>query len=370
MKSFKLFFDVCDSSFSIAEPYMKEIGELEINLIESNKLILIKLVDNKDIQEGLAIHRGLRAIVNIQAESMNEATEMARVRVEGFLTMLTFITNATVGEVELYLGYETTEDVTSTEYIQIEYLKSDLFKRKRMVDHTIFQQLGEKLLRNNNKRISRAVRWYRKGLIEVDPLDRFMSYWIGLENLNNILMEKLGHNTEVRLCSSCGAPYKVPTAKGIRSLFEKYSPNGLKDFKICRDLRVDLQHGSGDLESVMNDVNECLEICRFALLKAIYISIDFSSFEIDNCQKPIYNIYQPRVEFRGHYHISPKDLTRAPILLINTQNFMVSYVDGKRTISFTDNIDSNIPVDMTIEMTIISEQGIETNVDVKAIPKA
>jgi len=371
MRSFKVFFDINDSGFSIAEPYTDKIGELKINYKDNSNWALISLIDSKDILEGVFIHRGLKAIIDVYAESMSEAIDMARIRIEGFLTMLTLVTNATVGEAQLMLGYETTYEAISTEYIQIEYLYSDLFKKKRAFDKIRLDKLGDKLLKNNNKRISRAVRWYRKGLIETDPLDRFMSYWVGLENLNKVLSTLLGENAETRNCTACGEPYEVPIAKGIRSLFEKFSTNGLNDFKLCRDLRVDLQHGSGDLETAINKVNECSELCRIALLKAIFLSLDLNLNEIDSYPKPIYNIHQPYVEFRGEYKISPKDLPTIPLILFDSQNIKVSHVDGKREITLVDSLNTNVTVDMTIEMTFVSEQGVEINlVDVKTVPNS
>jgi len=370
MRSFKLLFDIIGSSFSIAEPYTNDVGELTIDFKDNNRCTILKLIDWKNTQEGVAIHRGLKAIIDINADSMSEATEMARLRIEGFLSILTIITNATVGEAQLQLGYETTKDATSTEYIQIEYLYSDLFRRQRAFDNIRFNELGNKLFLNNNKRIIRAIRWYRKGLIEADPLDRFMSYWIGLENLNNPLMKLLGENIETRNCISCGEPYEVPTAKGIRSLFEKYSKNGLNDFKLCRDLRIDLQHGSGDLESAMSRINECSELCRLALLSAIYLTLDLDLKEPDSYPKPIYNIHQPHVEFRGEYKISPRDLPTIPMILINTEDIKVSNIDGKRQILLVDKIENNIVVDMTIEMTFVSEEGIDISMDVKPVPKS
>ncbi|NLN49102.1 MAG: hypothetical protein GX154_08515 [Clostridiales bacterium] len=370
MRSFRCLFDITESSFSIADPIKDEIGNLEINLKKVDGLNMITLIDRKDTEEGVPIHRGLKAIVDISADSMDKAINMARQRVDGILTMLTVVTNATVGEAQLQLGYETSNNATSTEYIQVEYLCSDHFKRKRVFDNDKFKNLVEKILKNSNKRISRAIRWYRKGLIETDPLDRFMSYWLGLENLDKTLGEMLGENIEKRNCVSCGEPYEVPSAKGVRSLFEKHSINGVKDFKRCRNLRVDLQHGAGDLETAMFQVSECSELCRIILLKGIYLALSLDVKEVQEGPEPIYNIHQPRIEFRGQYKIPPKDLPTIPLILIKNENIKATIVDGKRVFSFVDNIDSNINADMTIQMTFVTEKGVEANLEnVKTVPK-
>lgn len=370
MKTFRCLFNITESSFSIADPYKNDIGQLEINLNEANGLSILRIIDHKDAIDGVPIHRGLRVTVDIIAESLDKAVEMARARVDGFMAMLTVVTNATVGEVLLKLGFETTEGATSTEYIQIEYLYNDLFKRKRAFDNNKLNNFGEKLLKVNDNRIFRTVRWYRKGLIEADPLDRFMSFWLGLENLNKKLAKLLGENTETRNCASCGLQYEVHTAKGIRSLFNKYSKNGLSDFNLCRKLRVDIQHGAGNLETAMSRADECSELCRLALLKGIYLVLDLDLKELEDGLVPIYNIQQPRIEFRGYYKIAPKDLPAVPLILINSQEIKVSVVDGKRTISLINQLDSNISADMTTQMTIITEHGLGTNnIDIKTVPK-
>ena len=44
----------------------------------------------------------------------------------------------------------------------------------------------------------RALRWYRRGLLDEDPIDRFIDYWIALEAIGHHFAPKVNPNSKVR----------------------------------------------------------------------------------------------------------------------------------------------------------------------------
>ena len=371
MRRFRFFFDIPDCSFSIHKPYSKERGKFEVLIPSSdgfNSEIVIR--DQKEEStDGTIFHRGLKAKIDISGDNIESASEQVRDQLQAILSMATFQSNATVKDIYLELGYEITPDSETTEFLQVEYWKGDLLKKKRSLDIQILSVLIRKISQNQEKRISRAGRWYRKGLMEEDPFDRFSSFWVGLENLNKPLMTLLGEEPETRNCSSCSTPYEVPIAKGIRAIFKKYSNNGLEDFKLCRNLRVDLQHGTGDLSLALKQVGESAELCRKMLRIGIYLLLGLNKVEdFSEDQTPIYNIYYPRVEYRGHFKISPSELKQPPLLTI-TSRVEVGGTDDERTVSLTDAIDSNVPAEVAFKTTLITEVGVRVELeDVRSVP--
>lgn len=371
MRRFCFLFDIPDCSFSIHKPYSKERGEFEV-LIPSSGGFTSKIIirDQKELIDGAIFHRGLKAKIDISGDNIESASEQVKDQLQAILSMATFQSNATVKDIYLELGYEITPDSETTEFLQVEYWKGDLLKKKRSLDIQILSVLIKKISQNQEKRISRAGRWYRKGLMEEDPFDRFSSFWVGLENLNKPLMTLLGEEPETRNCSSCSTPYEVPIAKGIRAIFKKYSNNGLEDFKLCRNLRVDLQHGTGDLSLALKQVGESAELCRKMLRIGIYLLLGLTKVEdFSEDQAPIYNIYYPRVEYRGHFKISPSELKQPPLLTITSRDIEVGGTDDERTVSLTDAIDSNVPAAVTFKTTLITEVGVRVELeDVRSVP--
>lgn len=184
-------------------------------------------------------------------------------------------------------------------------------------------------------------------------------------------MTLLGEKTEIGNCSSCNAPYKVQTVNGVKAIFKKYSNNGLDDFKLCRDLRVYLQHGTRSLSLALNQVGERAELCRKMLRVGIYLLLGLTKVEdFSEDQEPIYNIYYPRVEYRGHFNISPSELKQPPLLTITSRDIEVGGTDEERTVSLIDAIDSNVPATVTFSTTLITEVGVRVEVeDVRSIPE-
>lgn len=370
MKSYKFIYLAVHSSITVAASFGNEMGEYEIVIPDGDNETIILFTDHKEVFGGTMHHMGLKIIVSINAKDINEGAKKAQVMANGFIGILSLIVNATISEPILHLGYETTETATNTEFVQILYADGELFKQKRQIDPSLFESFLPLIMSNNNSRIARAIRWYRKGLNEVDSLDRFIHYWLGLECLNKLLEKTLGGTPEIRNCKKCGNPYEVSTSIGIKSLFIKYRKNGDSDFKKCRDLRVDLLHGHGDLASFAEVIDEYTEICRRILLQGLFLLLKVDQTIIDMHPEPIYNLRMPYIEYRGFFEISPKDLPEVPYLIIDINSTEVKILEGKRVISVPNKIDTNIPESVKMKMNLVSEEGISMKIqDIKLTPK-
>jgi len=363
LRTFRIFFTVSGGGVSIAPPYTGTVGTLEYTLRqefgEGTHEVVVRLRDRIAAEAGVPVHQGFDAEVDAFGNDLGEARENAHSRLQFVLSLLVLQTNATVGSTELLHGQETTAGADSAEYLHVEQMRGDLYKRQVAFDHDELQRLISGVLGTDaSPRIGRATRWYRKGLTEEDSLDRFASYWLGLECLNKLLMDLLGEDAEMRNCKSCGFAYEVPTAKGIRSLFDKYSPSRERDFKRCRNLRVDLQHGSADLTEVIKHAEECAELCRAMLRTALYLLLGFPVSEAVPGPEPTYNLFSPYTEIRTKYDRPPDSLPETPWLTISIIGIKVTD-EGGRTTSPRVEVKSVIPPS-EYGMVIVAEKARKT----------
>jgi hypothetical protein len=360
MRTFRFTFHIEKSSFSVAKPYIPENGIIKyVFPIGDSGSIIVTLSDNKDIVEEVPIHRGLSAEVESFGDDLDSALKEAESRLQAILSLAVFQSNTTVGEVYLVFGCETTPQAETTEFIQMEYYAGDLIQRKRALDPNKLVKINEAFFANTNTNVAIAIRWYRKGLTEDDQFDQFLSYWAGLEYLNNSLVSLLGGKPEVRKCKKCGEQYNVPSSKGIGALFAKYSVNGEEDFKHCRDMSVALRHGSIRLNEALLSVYPLAELCRAMLSTGICLLLNLSPEDYLNNEQPVYNTHLPRIEHRGTYDISPDKVPNAPPLQISGEISSVTYTDEKRKISCRSNVQRTIPVPFSYTSRYIAEAGIE-----------
>ena len=159
-------------------------------------------------------------------------------------------------------------------------------------------------------------------------VDRLLMFWMGLENLDPLLRQKVGEEPEIRQCARCGLDYEVPVAKGVKALFRDYSPNGLSDFKVVRNLRVDVVHGRALLSEVLEGIQRAgaTEICRKALRTAILLMLDMAEWIAED-PAPILNLGKPRIECRILYAATPTSVVEFPRLQWTAQPYIL---DGKR----------------------------------------
>lgn len=272
MKTYKFLFAINHSSFSVAAPFTDAVGEYEIVIPEEGRETIISVTDLIDIFESTITHVGIQISVVISTLNIQEGAYKAQIRANYIAVILSFICNATISEPILQMGYETTAASDNTEFMQLLYMSGELLKQKRAMEHFDIEGFLKTVMKNNSLEISKAIKWYKKGLSEIDSVDKFMHYWVGLECLNKLLSEELETAPITGKCKNCGYIYKIPTGTGIKAIFDKYSKDGdgKSDYSKCRDLRVQLQHGYGDLQAAFEVADEYAELCRKMLLQGIY----------------------------------------------------------------------------------------------------
>ena len=302
--------------------------------------------------------------IDLFANNMEDGLVEANILANFIVRIISVFTHSTVSKPIIKVGYDITTDSKETEFVQYLQLYGEMFKQKRGLDFNLFEKMLQSLLDINDKNISRAIRWYNNGLNEADSIDRFMYYWLGLESINNLLAERLGAKSEIRKCEKCGNEYEIPTAKGIRSAFEEFSEAGIADFKKCRKIRVQLQHGHGDIEKIIEVAADYSEICRKVLLYGLFLLLKIDKHSLKMLGEPLYNLNMPLLEFKGVFGIEPQNLDKMPMLTINLDDLEIDNKNNKRAISFRKTIDTNIPVTLKLKsINLISEVGVTMKIN-------
>jgi hypothetical protein len=272
LKRYKYIFSIKHSSVSVAEPFNGESGKYEISIPDGAYETIITFADYKEFNKDTVNHLGLVITVILYADDIDEGYAKAQIRANYISVILSFVSNTTISEPIIELGYEISDTAEETEFIQYLYMNGDTLKKKRTMSQSLFDSLGILIMKNGSKRISRAIRWYRMGLHEKDPIDRFMYFWIGLECLNSLLIKELGVLPETDTCKNCGSKFKKSnTTIGIKALFLNYYKENSFGFNKYNRLRNELMHGYGDLEDAIGLADKCAESSRQMLLKGIFL---------------------------------------------------------------------------------------------------
>jgi len=194
---------------------------------------------------GIAVPSGLRFIVEVSASSLDSALGKAASLADGVASYTSISVRVGLPVVRQELVYEITPDIHDREFLQLFHeLPADL--PQKSANPELVVALMEKAIEENDERkrerITRAVRWYRKGAVSSDVLDRFISYWTGFEALNPILQDVFSVNDQ---------PQSSPTISGIRAFLQKSYPGDL--YKRAHELRVELVHSTKPLSTLTGE---------------------------------------------------------------------------------------------------------------------
>lgn len=365
MRRYKYIFNINHSSISVAEPFNGETGKYEISMPDGAYETIITFADYKEFNKDIANHLGLVITVKLYADDIDRGYGQAQIRANYISVILSFITNATISEPIIELGYEISDTAENTEFIQYFYMNGEELKQKRTMNKSLFDSLGILVMKNDSKRISRAIRWYRMGLHEKDPIDRFMYFWIGLECLNTLLIKELKVSPETDTCKNCGSTYKKPnTTIGIKALFLNCYKEKSFGFNKCYRLRNELVHGYGDLEDALGVADKCAESSRQMLLKGLFLLLELGQNISEIYPEPLHNLQMPHIEYRGLFEIAPKNLTTDPCLLIEISSFDMKYINNQKSISMVSRIDANIPDTLRLSgIYFVAEDGLRMQID-------
>ena len=334
-----MLFDLTQASFTIEDPLVGKEGVIRFTLEfapegppEETRTVELLIKDNKQDIVGVPVHSGLLLSAEAEAASLDDAVTEARNLLMATLSFLALAGNTTVATEGLHLvaAREPTANGQATECLAVEELGVPMFENRRRVPEWAVTELPVLVgkLYAADERVGRAIAWYQRGMNQGNIVDRLLMFWMGLENLDPLLRQKVGEEPEIRQCARCGLDYEVPVAKGVKALFRDYSPNGLSDFKVVRNLRVDVVHGRALLSEVLEGIQRAgaTEICRKALRTAILLMLDMAEWIAED-PAPILNLGKPRIECRILYAATPTSVVEFPRLQWTAQPYIL---DGKR----------------------------------------
>ena len=137
--------------------------------------------------------------------------------------------------------------------------------------------LGES---DKKDRVTRAIRWYRRGALALDPLERFTWYWIGLETLNPLLQIIFDVSDDSTHCPKCNHEWvSTPTVSGIRAAVRKFKPDESTLYTRMKELRIGLIHGKTDLKTMIPEAVALHNVTRESLVRAILLILGISPTE-------------------------------------------------------------------------------------------
>jgi hypothetical protein len=259
---FTRYFIETPNSFSNRKDIMNNhFSSLRVNWTDSN----IIFYDNR---------YGLRVDTYTEATSKEEAKSKTKNLVENILSIID-LTNSSGSNPATFVSiYDATDNLTEREYEQIFHIPL----HERNIRVTDIQSLL-KILRvfgdvfgKNEQRIIRAIFWFRKGLFEKNVVDKFISFWTGLESINELLCNYFGLTEDERKwkCNICHSVILPVSTIGIKKLFIDILKFDNDNFQKIRNARNDLIHGGSPLNTdFVKEIMDYNPIIKKALIIGI-----------------------------------------------------------------------------------------------------
>jgi hypothetical protein len=244
---------------------LPEKVRLDLNFTElnsENSRVIVENILEKD-PTGVLVPIGLRYVVEITASSLDDALTKGTALSDGVTSFVSLSARLGLPVARQELIYEITPGISDREFLQLFHdLRVDLPKKSidpAFLITSVERAIDEKDERKRD-RISRAVRWYRKGAVSTDVFDRFISYWTGLEALNPLLQDTF------RVTDPSQAT--GPTVTGIRAFMQKFYSVDL--YRRAHVLRVDLVHSTKPLGTLTSEATNLEIPIGEALRRSIY----------------------------------------------------------------------------------------------------
>lgn len=210
----------------------------------------------------------------VHADSADQALELVAYPTEAAISIVCLAVSA-VSSLRIPVSViDVSPDVTSREFVQQLPAASELRPRRKF-DPATFVPLFDHLNavpEQSASRVFRAVRWYRKALLEDELFDQFSNLWTGLEVINELIKQRhnLPIDRPVRSCPACNAPVVLtPTNTGIEWLITELAKEPRAAWKKAQKVRNGLSHGFEDLGTLTLQVKAIVPILRRALLLGI-----------------------------------------------------------------------------------------------------
>jgi hypothetical protein len=131
--------------------------------------------------------------------------------------------------------------------------------------------------------MERAIRWYRKGIMEYDAFTKHTCLWVGLEIINPIIKDKYLEDITthpLHYYNNEQKPDELISLAGVKFLLLERCHYSYDEWKSIKDTRDLIIHGSEPLEALKNRVAEHLPKLERALQIGIFESMDLSEEKI------------------------------------------------------------------------------------------
>ena len=263
---------------------LHERGKLVLNFPEPAETITVTVTNicEKD-PAGNEIPVGLTLEVKVNAQNIDEAITKAKGIADGVTSFVSLCSGLGMPIVREELAYEITPGVSDRSFLQF-FHEIPVRPSRREIDHVAMIDIMDKVINlgdsDKKNRVLRAIRWYRRGALAVDALERFTWYWIGLETLNPLLQDTFNVSDDPTHCPKCKHEWvSIPTVSGIRAAVQEFMPDGRTLYTRMKDLRIGLIHGKTDLKTMMSEAVVLHNLTREVLVRAILLILGISPTE-------------------------------------------------------------------------------------------
>jgi len=247
------------------------------------KLVLYDVLRDED---GVFVPEGLGLDLDVPAESLDMAISKAQNLAEGLVNLISYVTATACGPAALRSCYQIPEEQANAEVVWVHQRVRGPSGDMRTVDADLLGDaygLYDGADEATKWRISQAAQWLRKGLLELETVGQFISYWVGLESASWALLDILRPEErelwptcskckhQVRNCPECGHNLGHPNnMASVAKLFEQFFDAGRKTYKRIRAHRGQLFHGGKKPRpEFLNALQEDVSALREALAMAI-----------------------------------------------------------------------------------------------------
>ncbi len=261
----------------IAKPAVSLTPGMVLHLslpLEGGETEYVTLQELKESIDDSSFPVGLKFKAEVTAKSIDEAIGKAQKLSDGIASFVTLVTGIGTPIVKPILCYEITDNKSEREFLQFfDDPPVNALSRKKIPEEKM-TYLIKKYYEITNlslaQRVARAIRWYRFGVGSFDLFDRFSSFWIGLEALNEPLQTRLNVDKDQIKCPKCGFEWTpFPTISGVRKFIDCYVQNGSEVYKRMHSLRISIMHSTEPLTNLQANIKVACEEAGNALLSAV-----------------------------------------------------------------------------------------------------
>jgi len=260
-------------------------GEVQLNFPEDTGRVTTVILKNllEFDPSGTSIPIGLKLDVKVRANNIDEAIKKAGEVADGVVSFASICTGVGLPVVKVELAYDITPGTSDRDFLQF-FRDVPLKPSRRTLEPATMIDLMDRVFKvadvNTRNRLSRAIRWYRKGSLATDVFEKFACYWTGLEALNPLLQAKFGISDDSSRCPYCKKEWiSTPTVSGIRTAVQNLIAKGSEFYTRIKELRVGLIHSKSDLKMLLPEAEDLEPIVREALVRSIFFILGVSPTE-------------------------------------------------------------------------------------------